>query len=93
MDELLCFGFQMVLIMIMVILILLFFFIKDTKLFVPVVTLSAKDNQKLSKLLSKGLERSAYWMNIKQNVRRKIWQMRMDIFLFQTLKELTDNLC
>ena len=31
------------------------FAIKDTKLFVPVVTLSAKDNQKL---LSKGFERS-----------------------------------
>ena len=35
------------------------FTIKDTKLcVVPVVTLSAKDNQKLSKLLSKGFERS-----------------------------------
>ena len=31
--------------------------IKDTKLYVPVVTLSAK----LSKLLSKGFERSVYW--------------------------------
>ena len=35
------------------------FTIKDTKLYVPVVTLSSKDNQKLSKLLSKGYER--YW--------------------------------
>ena len=33
------------------------FTIKDTKLYVPVVTLSAKDNHKLSKLLSKGFER------------------------------------
>ena len=32
------------------------FIIKDTKLYVPVVTLSAKDNRKLSKLLSKGFE-------------------------------------
>ena len=32
------------------------FTIKNTKLYVPVVTLSAKDNQKLSKLLSKGFE-------------------------------------
>ena len=32
------------------------FTIKDTKLYVPVVTLSARDNQKLSKLLSKGFE-------------------------------------
>ena len=31
--------------------------IKDTKLYVPVVTLSAKDNQKLSKLLGKRFER------------------------------------
>ena len=30
------------------------FTIKGTKLYVPVVTLSVKDNQKLSKLLSKG---------------------------------------
>ena len=37
------------------------FTIKDTKLYVPVVTLSARDNQKLSKLLSKGFERSVYW--------------------------------
>ena len=33
---------------------------KDTKLYVPVVTLSAKDNKKLSKLLSKVFERSIY---------------------------------
>ena len=30
------------------------FTIKDTKLYLPAVTLSAKDNQKFSKLLSKG---------------------------------------
>ena len=34
------------------------FFIKNTKLFVPVLTLSAGDNWKLSKLLSKAFERS-----------------------------------
>ena len=34
---------------------------KDTKLNVPTVSLSAKDNQKLSNLLSKGFERSVYW--------------------------------
>ena len=37
------------------------FIIKDTKLYDPVVNLSAIDNQKLSKLLSKGSERSVYW--------------------------------
>ena len=36
------------------------FTIKETKLYVPAVTLSAKDNQKLQKLLSKGFERSVY---------------------------------
>ena len=36
------------------------FTIKDTKLCVPVVTLSARDNQKLPNLLSKGFERSVY---------------------------------
>ena len=33
------------------------FTIKDTKLYVPVVTLSARDNKKLTKLLSKRFER------------------------------------
>ena len=37
-----------------------FFTIKYTKLYVPVVFLSARDNQKSSKLLSKGFERSVY---------------------------------
>ena len=36
------------------------FTIKDTKLYVPVVTLSTKDNQKLSKILSKGYEKPFY---------------------------------
>ena len=36
------------------------FTIKDTKLYVLVVTLSAKHNQKLSKLLSKEFKRSIY---------------------------------
>ena len=46
------------------------FTIKDTKLYFPIVTLSTKDDKKLSKhlnnkklwkRLSKGFERSAYW--------------------------------
>ena len=49
------------------------FTIKDTKLYVPVVILSAKDNQKLSKLLSIGLERSIYWNEYKtKNENRNI---------------------
>ena len=41
------------------------FAIKDRKLYVPILTLSAKENQKLSKLLSKGFERSVYWNKYK----------------------------
>ena len=41
------------------------FTIKDIKLYIPVVTLSVKDNQKLSKLLIKGFERSMYWNEYK----------------------------
>ena len=35
------------------------------KIYVPIVTLSAEDNAKLSKLLSEGLARSVYWNNYK----------------------------
>ena len=41
------------------------FTIKDTKIYVPVVTLSAIDKEKLSKLVSKGFERSVYWNELK----------------------------
>ena len=41
------------------------FTIKDTKLYVAVITLSARDNEKLSKLLSKGFGRSVYWNEYK----------------------------
>ena len=42
------------------------FTIKDAKLYFPVVTLSAKDNQKLSKLFSKKFEQSSvYWSEYK----------------------------
>ena len=44
------------------------FTIKDTKLYVPKVILSAKINQKLSKLLRKGFEDQLIGMNIKQKV-------------------------
>ena len=38
----------------------IFFTISDTKIYIPVVTLSARDDQKLSKLLSKGFEISVH---------------------------------
>ena len=37
------------------------FKITDAKLYVPIVTLSAEDNAKLSKLLGEGFKRSIYW--------------------------------
>ena len=45
--------------------------VKDTKFYVSVVTLSAKDNQKLSKLLSKGFERPVYWNEYKTKSENK----------------------
>ena len=47
------------------------FTIKDTKLYVPVVTLSARNNQNLSKLLRKGFERPVYWNEYKTKSENK----------------------
>ena len=66
------------------------FTIKDTKLSVPVVTLSEKENQKLSKFHSTWFKRIMYWNNINQKMRIKIQQMNIGIFSNQTLLELTD---
>ena len=43
------------------------FTIKDAKLYFPVATLSARDNWKLTKVLSKGLETSVYWNEYKKS--------------------------
>ena len=50
------------------------FTIEDTRLYVFVVTLSARANQKLSKLLSKEFKRSVYWneYKIKVNIKQQI---------------------
>ena len=37
--------------------------VKDKKLFISVINLSAKDKQKLAKLLSKRIEQSVYYLN------------------------------
>ena len=63
----------------MIMLINIIFTIKDTKLYVPVVTLSVKDTQKLLKLLSKGFERSVYWNEFNELI--KIRQMNIDTFM------------
>ena len=47
------------------------FSIKDTKLYVLVVTLSAKYNQKLPQLLGKKFERSVYWNEYKTKSENK----------------------
>ena len=47
------------------------FTIKDLKLYVPVITLSARDNQKLSNLLRKGFEGSIYWNGYKTKSENK----------------------
>ena len=47
------------------------FTIKDTILCIPVVTLSARDNQKLSKLPSKGFGKSVYWNEYKTKIENK----------------------
>ena len=58
------------------------FTVKSTKLYVPVPTVSAKDNQKLSKLL----ERSVYWNQSETKSKNKnttnnyLWQITSIIF-------------
>ena len=41
------------------------FIMNGTKLYIPVLNLSARDNQKLLERLSKGFERSVYWNEYK----------------------------
>ena len=53
------------------------FAVKDTKLYVPVVTLSERNNQILSKLFSKDLNNQFIGMNIKQKVKIKTRQMKI----------------
>ena len=57
------------------------FTIKDTKLYVPVVTLSLKDNQKLSKLHSNIFERSVYWNEYKTKSENKNTENEFRCFL------------
>ena len=67
----------------MLILIILFSIkIKDTKLYVLLVTFSVEDYQKLSELSSKGFE----------IVRMKVKQKSIDIFLNKTLEDITNCL-
>ena len=47
------------------------FQITSTKLFVPIVTLSTKDNVNLTKQLNEGFERSVYWNKYKSKIEIK----------------------
>ena len=57
------------------------FTIKATKLYVTVVTLSARDNQKLSKFLSKGFERLVCWNEYKTKSENKNTRNEFRYFL------------
>ena len=54
------------------------FTMTDTTLYVPVVTLSPRDNKKLSRLFSKGFKRSVYWneYQIKSDSKNKANEFR-----------------
>ena len=67
------------------------FAIKDTKLYIPLVTLSARDNQKLSKRLSKGSERSVYWNEYKTKFDTKNTANKF-IFLLESKFEWVNRL-
>ena len=68
------------------------FAIKDTKLYAHVVILSARDNHKLSKLLSKGFERSVYWREYKTKRENKTTTSKFSISSNQILLESIDYL-
>ena len=53
------------------------FKITDAKLYVLIVTLSAEDNVKLSKLLSEGFKRTVYWNKYKV-IDRKMVEIAAD---------------
>ena len=50
---------------------IILFLLSKTQNYVPVVALLARDNQKLSNLLSKGFERSVYWNKYKTKSENK----------------------
>ena len=45
----------------------------ERRLYVPAITLPTKENQKLSKPLSKGFESSVYWSEYKTKRENKNW--------------------
>ena len=69
------------------------FEITDTKLYVLVVTLSAEDNVKLSKLLGEGFKRSIYWNKCKVIPNKTYNAMiTLENYLIPNIKSLKDYL-
>ena len=71
------------------------FQIKSTKLHVPIVTLSIKDNVKLAKQLKEGFKRPAIWNEYKSKIEiKEVNDNRnlKDFFLMLLFKELIDGL-
>ena len=66
------------------------FIIKDAKLYVPVVTLSDQREtiKNYKNFLAEDQKDQFIAMNIKQKVRIKLHEIKLDIFLNQTLLEL-----
>ena len=67
------------------------FTITDAKLYIPIVTLSAEDSAKLSKLLTAGFKRPIYWNKYKI-IPNKTYDENDNIRKFQVIKELKDYL-
>ena len=71
------------------------FMITNAKLYVPVVTLSTKDNNNLTKQLNDGFKRTIYWNQYVSKPFSKIPHKKLvllDLLLMQLFKVLTDYL-
>ena len=71
------------------------FMITNTKLYVPVVTLSTKDHTNLTKQLNEGFKRPIYWNQyaskpFPETPNKKL--VLLDLLLMQLFKVLTDYL-
>ena len=67
------------------------FTIEDTKLYVSVVILSARDHQQLSKRLSEGFKRSVYWNKYKTKRERKKTRNKCKYFHKSNLENIGVN--
>ena len=70
----------------------IFFTIKDTNLYVPAVTLSARDNQNHQSFVVKDVKYPCIGINIKQKGKIKMQEKGINICSNQPLQELTNCL-